>query len=337
MPAAALSTHRRFPAPNRILSEDDHTYMISKHNRHGQTSTARDHGAACDQGTACDKEAAHAGTGNRPDTAAGASYRVPAKADWTRMLFSMILQRMLALVVGLCLLCVLLFGSVRLLMSLSDHIQGTGIPVLAYHAVTDETWGDASMFISPPQFERQLRTLRNKGYRTVTFADLAASASWPANKAVMITFDDGYDSVWTTACPLLRQYGFRAVLFQPVGNRTDRNPEWLEQARENADCIEIQSHTFTHPDLTKCDDDTLHRELAQSAEALGAWTGTPPLAVSYSLGKVNARVESAAGESYRYGVMTLPGLYRPGTDPLRIPRLTQTPVVGRLLFTLYIR
>ena len=269
---------------------------------------------------------------------ASAAFREPGQGELFRMVVSMLLQRLLLGMAGVCLLGLVLFGMARLLIALSDQKDGYGMPVLAYHAVSDDTWGDASMFISPPAFERQMRTLHAKGYTSVTFSDLAAALpSRPAGKTVMITFDDGYDSVRTVACPILRKYGFRAVLFLPTGSLSGKPSALVEHAAEMAECIEFQSHTLTHPDLTQLDDAALRKELDQSATVMREWTNQPALAVSYPYGRTNDRVQTAASKSYAYGVMTRPGLYRTSTDPLRMPRLTQTPVIGRLLFALYIR
>lgn len=249
----------------------------------------------------------------------------------------MVLRRLLQAACGLCLTGLLLFGMARLLIHVADQRDGYGMPVLAYHAVSDEPWGDVSMFISPSAFERQMRTLKARGYTSVTFSDLAAAhPSEPAGKTVMITFDDGYDSVRTMACPILRKYGFRAVLFLPAGHLSGEQQALVAHADEMADCMEFQSHTLTHPDLTRCDDAALTRELEASATAMRQWTHQPALAVSYPYGRVDSRVEKAAADVYAFGVVTRPGLFRPATDPLRIPRLTQTPVIGRLLFALYV-
>ena len=80
-----------------------------------------------------------------------------------------------------------------------------------------------------------------------------------------ITFDDGWESVFTIARPILDRYGYKATLYAVTGRigtegyvRTDQ----LKLLGDAGWCI--GSHTQTHPVLPKLDEDQVYDELAHS-------------------------------------------------------------------------
>jgi peptidoglycan/xylan/chitin deacetylase (PgdA/CDA1 family) len=95
---------------------------------------------------------------------------------------------------------------------------GNGFPVLMYHKVQD-TKPDG-LTVTPRQFEKHLKYLKRKGYRSYTFRDLGKlekeNNELPP-RSVILTFDDAYENYEKLALPLLRKYDFRATLLVPVG------------------------------------------------------------------------------------------------------------------------
>jgi peptidoglycan/xylan/chitin deacetylase (PgdA/CDA1 family) len=82
------------------------------------------------------------------------------------------------------------------------------LPVFVYHRV------------EPVQFESQLRYLAENGYSSLTGKELLgrlALGEGMEQKQVALTFDDATGSAWTVAFPLLKKYGFRAILFAIPG------------------------------------------------------------------------------------------------------------------------
>ncbi len=85
----------------------------------------------------------------------------------------------------------------------------TSVPVLLYHHINEEG-------IPPELFEEQLKFLKEEGYRSIGLEELGlymkeGKKDW--QKAVCITFDDGYLDNWVYAYPLLKKYNFKAILF----------------------------------------------------------------------------------------------------------------------------
>jgi peptidoglycan/xylan/chitin deacetylase (PgdA/CDA1 family) len=87
------------------------------------------------------------------------------------------------------------------------------VAVLAYHHI-DET-AESFVTITPELFRNQLLFLKNKGYTFINLTQFDAfmkGAAVPPN-AVMITFDDGYESFYTKAYPILKELSIPAISF----------------------------------------------------------------------------------------------------------------------------
>src|SRR4051812_9937351 len=91
--------------------------------------------------------------------------------------------------------------------------QGTrGIPVLCYHDLQPVASND--MVNTPSNFEAHLQWLKQHGYSTLSVDQLVAilkGREQQPERAVVITFDDGYQGVYHYAYPLLKRYGMQAT------------------------------------------------------------------------------------------------------------------------------
>ena len=131
------------------------------------------------------------------------------------------------------------------------------VPVLMYHHLTDGEQNSAT--ITPALFREHMQALSDAGYQTVSLAELRAyvyeGAGLP-DKPVLLTFDDGYESNYELAFPVLKEFGMKAAIFvigSSVGKDTYKDtgepihPHFsAAQAQEMTDSglIEIQSHTY---------------------------------------------------------------------------------------------
>lgn len=131
------------------------------------------------------------------------------------------------------------------------------VPILMYHHVAQE--GEGSDTISAARLESHMAALRQAGYTAVTFEDLRAwveQGSALPEHPVVITFDDGYESNVTLACPILKQYGMKATIFVvgvSVGKDTYKDtgtpmlPHFsLEEAQSmvQSGVITVESHGY---------------------------------------------------------------------------------------------
>jgi peptidoglycan/xylan/chitin deacetylase (PgdA/CDA1 family) len=166
--------------------------------------------------------------------------------------------------------------------------MSTSVLILAYHAIEA---GPPPLCIEPTRFEQHLDILCQEQVKVLTVAELAnALREGPiAERAVVITFDDGAASVADAAAPLLAERGLRATAFCVAGhlgrfNDWPTEPKWsprlrlatAEQLRAIVrQGVEIGSHGMYHTPLAGADKETAHRELVRSKQVLEAAVGVP--------------------------------------------------------------
>lgn len=152
----------------------------------------------------------------------------------------------------------------------------SAIPILMYHSVdTDCAPNYRRWMISPDRFRRQMAAISEWGYEALTMSALADSLTTKRplpEKAVVITFDDGFHDFLDGALPILEEFGLAATLFVVAGHVGGRAPwlntlgegdremlGWGDLAELPERGIEIGAHTLTHPQL-----DILSEEMAES-------------------------------------------------------------------------
>jgi len=186
-----------------------------------------------------------------------------------------------------------------------------------YHAVSDVTGENESLFVSPREFEKQIAWLCDAGFTSV-FADKYGTYSY---KTAAITFDDGYENVYTDAFPILKKYNFKATVFlitSPAeGHLSD------EEIREMAESglIMFGTHTDTHRDLTKLTASEIKAEIDTSVSKIEKITGERVTALSYPYGASDEIVITAAkkcGIKCAYTIKDPVG----GEDKFHLPRYT---------------
>jgi peptidoglycan/xylan/chitin deacetylase (PgdA/CDA1 family) len=174
------------------------------------------------------------------------------------------------------------------------------VPILVYHSVMPHHPGQTAeqrvLSVDDSVFVTQMRYLVDGGYHVVSFAALVDALegrdSLPS-RAVVITFDDGWENQYRHAFPILRRFGLTAAFFvftTPIG-RDSKLMTW-EQLRELQDAgMTIGSHTRTHPVLPDYHA-ALHNEVAMSRADIAQHLGRAPDFFAYPFGAWDA--ESAA-------------------------------------------
>jgi peptidoglycan/xylan/chitin deacetylase (PgdA/CDA1 family) len=67
--------------------------------------------------------------------------------------------------------------------------------------------------VDVPQFEALCASLAQRRIRAITFPELLDGQV--GENSILLTFDDGWSSVWSAAAPIARRYGVRFTLFLP--------------------------------------------------------------------------------------------------------------------------
>jgi peptidoglycan/xylan/chitin deacetylase (PgdA/CDA1 family) len=139
-------------------------------------------------------------------------------------------------------------------------------------------------------------TTRVRGY-SLTDVTKPGPLRWD-KPMVSITFDDGWQSVYDRALPLLNQHGFRSTQYVNASSIETPNFMTAAEVQQMHDAgHEFAAHSYDHVDLTSIGTDRLDEELRRSEEALAAaGLSTDNLAPPY--GRSDPQVDWYASKYY---------------------------------------
>ena len=181
------------------------------------------------------------------------------------------------------------------------------IPILAYHRV-GEPKGDHVPTVSPTTFERHLRWLVQFRYQVLSMDELADSLERdksPPKRSIVITFDDGYGETYEIAWPLLRKFGFPAIVFVTLNEiGLPGFGTWEQVSEMSQDGLMIGSHTMNHIFLPLVGEDRLREEVVESKRCLEARIGKAIHYISYPVGGFTPLVQVLARQAGYRGACT---------------------------------
>ncbi len=212
------------------------------------------------------------------------------------------------------------------------------VPILMYHQVSPRPEPSFRKYsLTPQALAAQMRWLAVAGHVPVTLDRLLAARRGHARlprRAVVITFDDGYQDVLRHAVPILRARGFPAIIYLVAG-LMGQTTVWLAErglalplmdwagARELAAAgIQCGGHTLSHPRLSELDPAASRRELLESRLMLEDRLGTAVPHLAYPYGSYNESVRNQAAEcGYETACSVRIGLSGAGDDLLALHRV----------------
>jgi peptidoglycan/xylan/chitin deacetylase (PgdA/CDA1 family) len=208
-----------------------------------------------------------------------------------------------------------------------------------YHQVDTPVSCKEKRFCVPPhQFHQQITWLSRAGYRFVSLEDILNHVIGRIvlqERAVHISFDDGFVGVLEHAWPLLKAYQIPATLFALPG-RLGKINDWMAQrglpkrallsgeqlsllAQEG---LTIGSHTCTHPRLTELPLQQAKQEIFQSKQELEIILGHKVTCFAYPYGLFNDQIRELVMEAgYLCACSTRAGFNRQGEDPFLLRRI----------------
>ena len=216
-------------------------------------------------------------------------------------------------------------------------MQGPGdvnVPILLYHHIGFSLQGDTTYYIAPDVFDRQMNLLYQWGYRTISVQLLVNAIKQGAElppRPVLLTFDDGSETVYERALPIMQRYGFTGVSYvvhNYVGTTKYMSTDQIRALYTAG--WEVGSHSLSHTDLTTRPRRQMD-EIVESRRRLESLLGIPILSFAYPFGTYDSDslyyVHQAGyiaamglGKESRQGTKNLFYLYRQavkGSDDLR--------------------
>jgi len=226
------------------------------------------------------------------------------------------------------------------------------VPVLMYHHVNPHK-GDL-VTVTPEVFEGQMRHLSESGYKTLTLDELVsyiAGETVLKQKAVAVTFDDGWLDNFIYAFPVMKRYNINVCIFivtdwvsnsvpdaslsvtVPVHNESKslikrgRAGEVIlswEHIRtmQDSGLAKFYAHTRSHARCTAISAQELLIELGESKRALENHLSRPCPYLCWPYGEYNeAALKVARDVGYKALFTTIHGVVNPGSDPFKIKRI----------------
>jgi peptidoglycan/xylan/chitin deacetylase (PgdA/CDA1 family) len=177
------------------------------------------------------------------------------------------------------------------------------LSILTFHALDHNP---SVLSFRPDVFKRGLAKLHKSGYRTISLLEaiecLRSKKPFP-DQCFVITFDDGYQTVYEVAFPVLQDLGMSATIFLAVGERERGKPEerlpsregrpmlnWKEIEEMKRCGMEFGAHTLTHPDLTRIPQKQMEAEICDSKKMIENTLGAPVSSFAYPLGRYNDHI-----------------------------------------------
>lgn len=175
------------------------------------------------------------------------------------------------------------------------------IPVLMYHKIVNSNKVKNKYEVTRGRFSMQMKFLKDKGYQSMSIKDLEIGLSENI-KPVMITFDDGLETDFTVALPILRMLGLKSIHFIPtdyIGG--ERYMNWKQIGILIRSGAAIHSHAKTHRKLKELSDNEITQEILISKDRIKEETGVTPNALALPLGSRPNKIKSLLEEcGYRY-------------------------------------
>ena len=212
-------------------------------------------------------------------------------------------------------------------------MRAGSLPILTFHTLDDRP---AVVAFPPHVFRRGIERLRAAGRRPVALdavADQLQRGDALPSGAFVLTFDDGYRTVYDEAFPVLQAAGMSATVFLTIGEgpgaaggrlpALDGRPmlAWSEIREMQRAGFAFGAHTLTHRDLTRLPAADVLTEMRASKETIEDRLGTAVTCFAYPFGRHDARCRALARELFQCACSDALGLVGARSDPWALERV----------------
>jgi peptidoglycan/xylan/chitin deacetylase (PgdA/CDA1 family) len=190
------------------------------------------------------------------------------------------------------------------------------LPIIMYHYVEyvkdrrDVT--RLKLAVTPDVLEMQLIAIKSAGYDTYFVRDIPdiISKKIEPDKAIVLTFDDGYEDFYLNVYPLLKRYNMRAtnyVIVNYIGRKDFMNPKQIQELIDS-DLVEIGSHTLDHIPLKTATAEESRKQIFESKTRLETQFNIKVKSFAYPSGSFSLRDSELVKEAgYTVGLSTISG------------------------------
>lgn len=206
--------------------------------------------------------------------------------------------------------------------------------ILLYHDIGKN---NVYLTVSPDDFSRQMKYLKDYNYNVISLAslrDLIANHLEIPSKTAVLTFDDGLKSHFSEVLPILEKYQFPATFFTAINflggkiNNSENYPLAAMDEEElkllgNYPLADLEPHTLSHRELTNLPFEEIETEISESKNYLEKLLGKKCEFFAFPRGKYDNRVLSAVKKfDFKMAVTVEGGLVAVENDLFILPRNT---------------
>jgi peptidoglycan/xylan/chitin deacetylase (PgdA/CDA1 family) len=191
------------------------------------------------------------------------------------------------------------------------------------------------MNMTPKKFESQIKWLKDNGFNIIPLKQaveyLQGKRESLPEKAIVVTADDGWKSVYTYMFPVIKKYNIPVTLFiYPETISKGKNAMTWEELKklQQTGLFDIQSHTYSHPNFKQAKkrmspenyEKYVTSELINSKNILENKTGNKILYLAWPFGIYNSYLEQAAAKAGYVMSFTIDAIpanhtFRPEAEP----------------------
>ncbi|KKO44645.1 xylanase [Arsukibacterium ikkense] len=204
--------------------------------------------------------------------------------------------------------------------------------MLIYHHVADDTPRVSS--VSADELRQHLQYLKDNHFQVIgldVLIDQLQTGKAIADNAVVLTFDDSFANNYTTAHPILMEFGYPYTIFISPGsidNRVGPVLSWEQVRKMAADGVLVANHAMNHEHMTKREPGEtaaqwrvrIQQNILDAERRIKEETGQNHQWLAYPYGEFNNELEALVAELGFIGIGQQSGAIGPATRLTRIPR-----------------
>jgi peptidoglycan/xylan/chitin deacetylase (PgdA/CDA1 family) len=204
------------------------------------------------------------------------------------------------------------------------------VPILMYHVIAPAPTGAPfpGLYVTPEDFSAQMHALAAAGWTAVTQDQVEAywrrGVSLPRGKPIVVSFDNGYQSQYTQALPVLKRLGWVGEENIQLSGLPPSQGGLLQRQIRGfvAAGWELDTQGFSHADLVTLGAEELHYQVAVARETIHRRFHVPVDWFCYPSGHYDSTVIAAVkAAGYAGSTTVIPGWAHRSDDPYRLHRL----------------
>jgi len=221
---------------------------------------------------------------------------------------------------------IIILTFIFLINSVSSH----ALTVLIYHKIGDNRTPTTNLSIK--KFKNQMLYLKENHYKVLSLKKVITMLKNHRKcpeKSVVLTFDDGYESIYKNAFPIIKKYKYPISVFLPTEAIEKRYPDYMNIAQIKDMMkynVDFESHSYSHPHMIFKSRSFIKNEIRNGIKFFTKNFHYKPYAFAIPYGEYNKTVIECAKSAGFDTILTQDsGAVDKNTDVYLIPR---EPILG---------